>query len=241
MDETTKKKTDLAVGFPVPGWKGSSLPRRTGMEGQYCRLEVLDSGRHALELDEAYAADPEDRVWVYLADGPFDDFASFRAWLEASAKRDDSLFYAIIDASTHRAVGVASYLRIQPEAGSIEVGNLNFSPALQRSPAATEAMFLMLARAFDELNYRRYEWKCDALNARSRRAAERLGFSFEGIFRQALIYKGRNRDTAWYSLLDHEWPATRAAFRAWLSPENFDESGAQRRPLGELIRQQRGA
>ena len=240
MDETTKK-TDLAVGFPVPGWKGSSMPPRTGMEGQYCRLEVLDPDRHALELDEAYAADTEDRVWVYLSDGPFDDFASFRAWLEASAKGDDPLFYAIIDGSTQRAVGVASYLRIKPEAGSIEVGNLNFSPALQRSPAATEAMFLMLARAFDELNYRRYEWKCDALNARSRRAAERLGFSFEGIFRQALIYKGRNRDTAWYSLLDHEWPATRAAYRAWLSPENFDESGAQRRRLGELIQEHRAA
>jgi len=239
--KSRETQLDLPTGFAVPGWKGASPPRHSVMEGQYCRLEVLDPDRHALELYEAYAADTEDRLWVYLSDGPFDDFSSFRAWLKASADGNDPLFYAIIDGSTHRAVGVASYLRIQPEAGSIEVGNLNFSPALQRSPAATEAMFLMLARAFEELNYRRYEWKCDALNARSRRAAERLGFGFEGIFRQALVYKGRNRDTAWYSLLDREWPATRAAIRAWLSPQNFDESGAQRRRLGELIQDHRGA
>jgi RimJ/RimL family protein N-acetyltransferase len=146
---------------------------------------------------------------------------------------DDPLFFAIVDAKTGRAVGLASYLRIDPRVGSIEVGHLRFSSLLQRTPAATEAMALMMRRAF-ELGYRRYEWKCDALNAPSRAAAERLGFEFEGIFRQARLNKGRNRDTAWFSILDREWPALRPAFERWLDPANFDANGKQRARLSEL-------
>jgi len=148
---------------------------------------------------------------------------------------DDPLFHAIVDSKSGKAVGVAAYMRIDRDNGVIEVGHLNFSPRLQATTAATEAMYLMMRRAFDELGYRRYEWKCDSLNEGSRRAAVRLGFVFEGIFRQAVVYKGRNRDTAWYSVLDSEWPALRAGFERWLSPDNFDEAGRQRRTLADLF------
>ncbi len=144
---------------------------------------------------------------------------------------DDPLFHAIVDSKSGSAVGVAAYMRIDAANGVIEVGHLNFSPRLQATTAATEAMYLMMRRAFDELGYRRYEWKCDSLNEASRRAASRLGFRFEGVFRQAVVYKGRNRDTAWYSVLDSEWPALKAGFERWLSPDNFDENGCQRRKL----------
>ena len=147
---------------------------------------------------------------------------------------DDPLFHAVVDRANGRATGVASYLRIEERAGVIEVGHINYAPPLQRTPASTEAMYLMMRRVFDELGYRRYEWKCDALNAPSRAAARRLGFRFEGIFRQATVYKGRNRDTAWFSVLDSEWPALKAAFERWLSPENFDEDGRQRQSLASL-------
>ena len=197
------------------------------MIGRYCRLEPLDP-RHARELWEAYAHDIDHRNWTYLVQGPYERFEDYAAWLEQSCVSSDPMFFAVV---TGAAVGVAAYLRIAPESGSIEVGHINFSPLLQRTPAATEAMYLMAKRAF-ELGYRRYEWKCDALNAPSRRAAERLGLQFEGIFRQATIYKGRNRDTAWYAAIDKEWPQLRAAFERWLAPENFGADGVQRSRLG---------
>jgi RimJ/RimL family protein N-acetyltransferase len=161
--------------------------------------------------------------------GPYPTFDDYAAWVDSARITRDPLFFTIL---APQPAGVAAYLRIAPEAGSIEVGHINFSPLLQRTAAATEAMYLMMARVFD-LGYRRYEWKCDALNAPSRRAAERLGFTFEGIFRQATVYKGRNRDSAWYSIIDQEWPARRAAFERWLAPENFDAHGRQRAKLGE--------
>lgn len=173
-------------------------------------------------------------MWTYLLSGPFASLAEYRTWLEAKQASDDPLFFAIVDGATRLAVGLASYLRIDAANGSMEVGHLQFSPLLQRTAAATEAMYLMMKQAF-ELGYRRYEWKCDALNAASRRAAERLGFSFEGIFRQAVVYKGRNRDTAWYSIIDKEWPAIDAAYRQWLDPANFDEAGQQRSSLSALM------
>ncbi len=180
--------------------------------------------------------DTESRIWTYLAYGPFHDLASYRDWATAGSLSDDPLFHAVIDKRTGTAAGVASYLRIDPENGVIEVGHINFAPPLQKTPAASEAMFLMMARVFDDLGYRRYEWKCDALNAPSRAAAERLGFRHEGLFRQATMYKGRNRDTAWYAMTDKDWPEIKAAFQAWLAPGNFDAQGKQRRRLGELIR-----
>jgi len=221
------------VGPPLPGWRPPAAPERTALEGRYCRLEPLDAGRHAEALFQAYSADKIGRLWTYLPYGPFDRLDDFTAWIGRSCLTDDPLFFAVIDLSTGRAAGVASYLRIDPAAGSIEVGHINYSPALQRTAAATEAMYLMLKRSFD-LGYRRYEWKCDSLNEPSRSAAQRLGLSFEGIFRQATVYRGRNRDTAWYSVIDLEWPALREAFERWLDPANFDSDGRQRVSLSKL-------
>ena len=221
------------VGRLVPDWKPPALPSRDTMEGAFCRLEALDPDRHAHDLYEANSLDVDGRNWTYLPYGPFATLEDFFVWLSESAAKSDPLFFAIIDKAHGKAVGVASYLRIDPRHGSIEVGHLNFSPLLQQRPAATEAMFLMLDRAFG-LGYRRYEWKCNALNEPSRRAALRLGLSFEGVFRQAAVHKERNRDTAWYAAIDQEWPALRSAFLSWLAPANFDETGRQRVSLSTL-------
>jgi RimJ/RimL family protein N-acetyltransferase len=196
------------------------------MVGRWCRLEPLDPERHTSSLFAAYRLDGEGYRWTYLPYGPFADESSFRAWLAQMATKDDPLFFTVLD-ETGDAVGVASFLRISPETGSIEVGHIHYSPRLERTRAATEAMYLMMRRAFDELGYRRYEWKCDALNEPSRRAADRLGFTYEGTFRKHLVTKGRNRDTAWYSIVDTEWPAIRGAFESWLEPGNFDAKGVQ--------------
>jgi RimJ/RimL family protein N-acetyltransferase len=185
-------------------------------------------------LYNAYSAG-DGRSWTYLACGPFTTLESFLEWQNSIYQSSDPLFFALIELSSGKAGGMVGYLRIAPAAGSIEVGHIHYSPALQRKPAATEAMYLMMRWAF-EAGYRRYEWKCDALNAASRRAAERLGLTFEGIFRQATVYKGRNRDTAWYSAIDTEWPRLRIAFETWLSPENFDSEGRQRTSLSDLTR-----
>jgi RimJ/RimL family protein N-acetyltransferase len=229
------QRNDLGqpIGFPLPGWKEPPRPPRTAMAGRYCRIEPIDPARHAEALYRAYSLDPSNRNFTYLLSGPFATFAAYRRWLESSCLGDDPLFHAIVDAGTGKATGVASYMRIDPKNGVIEVGNINYSPALQRSRAATEAMYLMMKRAF-ELGYRRYEWKCDALNAASRAAAQRLGFSYEGVFRQAVVYKDRNRDTAWYAAIDSEWPALEQAYLRWLDPANFDAQGRQRARLSEL-------
>jgi RimJ/RimL family protein N-acetyltransferase len=221
------------VGLPLPHWNPPGLPSREPMEGRFCRVEPLNPGLHAAALHEANRIDVEGRMWTYLPYGPFDTLDSYRAWAEEACSRSDPLFFAIIERTTGRPVGVASYLRMVPASGSIEVGHLNYSPLLQRTSAATEAMFLMMERAFS-LGYRRYEWKCDALNEPSRRAAQRLGFSFEGVFRQAAIVKGRNRDTAWFAVIDKEWPRLKGAFQRWLQPSNFDEKGRPRMRLSAL-------
>jgi RimJ/RimL family protein N-acetyltransferase len=229
------------VGFPLPGWKGAKRPPRSPLEGRTCRLEPLDPARHAAALFAALAEDKEGRLWTYLPSGPFTDLAGYEAWLSARAAEDDRLTYAIVDKAAGAALGAASYLRIDPGAGSIEVGSIAYSPRLQRTAAATEAMYLMMRRVFEELGYRRYEWKCNALNAASRRAAERLGFTYEGLFRQAAVVKGRNRDTAWLSIIDGEWPALKRGFERWLDPANFDGAGRQRHSLGALIGEARAA
>ena len=201
------------------------------MAGRYARLEPLTPD-HAAGLFHAYADAPT--LWDYLPYGPHADLAAQADWVAHWAKREDPVFYAI-RGEDGRVGGVASYLRIAPEAGSIEVGHINFGPGLQGTRAATEAMALMMAHVF-EAGYRRYEWKCDALNLPSRRAAERLGFSYEGVFRQAAVVKGRNRDTAWFAAIDSEWPKLRAAFESWLDPANFDAAGGQKRRLSDLTR-----
>ena len=167
--------------------------------------------------------------------GPFENAVVLTRWIEETCLGSDPLFHAIVDQSSNKALGIASYLRINPAVGVIEVGHINYAPMLQKTPAGTEAMYLMMKRVFEELGYRRYEWKCDALNATSRQAAERLGMTFEGVFRQATMYKGSNRDTAWFSILDREWPRMKSAFETWLTPENFRQDGEQINRLCDLI------
>jgi RimJ/RimL family protein N-acetyltransferase len=221
------------VGLRVEGWRPPSPPPRAPIDGRLCRLEPLDPARHAAGLLAADALDAEGRGWTWLPYGPFASPQEHRAWLEQQARSTDPLFFAIVPRSSGVADGVASYLRIDPANGSIEVGHIHYSPRLQRAPAATECMFLMMKQAF-ELGYRRYEWKCNSLNAPSRAAAQRLGFSYEGLFRQSGVVKGRNRDTAWYSVIDAEWPALRAVYERWLDPANFDAQGRQRSSLSAL-------
>lgn len=223
------------IGPALPQWSPPPPPSREVLVGRFCRLEPLRADRHAEALYAANTHDPEGRMWTYLPYGPFSEWETYRNWVEQAGAANDPLFFAIIDPATDLAVGIASYLRIMPESGSIEVGHLAYSPLLQRTPTATEAIYLLMERAFAR-GYRRFEWKCDALNAPSRTAAQRLGFSYEGLFRQATIYKGRSRDTAWYSVIDTEWPALQAAFEQWLAPENFDADGTQRARLSEFRR-----
>lgn len=220
-------------GQEVPGWTPPPAPDVAVLEGAYARLERLDADRQAAMLYPAYL--DADAVWDYLPYGPFSSAAQYHQWVRDAAEKDDPMFFAVQNRDTGAWEGVASYLRITPDMGTIEVGHINFSPALQGTRAATDAMFLMMQWAF-EAGYRRYEWKCDALNMPSRRAAQRLGLSYEGIFRQAAVVKGRNRDTAWFAAIDAEWPALREAFSAWLSPANFDGSGRQKERLSDLTR-----
>ena len=213
-------------------WKPARLPDRTPIEGETVRLEPLDVSRHASQIYAAVAG--ADELWEYLPYGPFDTEPAFTAWAAECAASTDPLFYAIVDRVSREALGVGSYLRMAPQHGVIEIGHLLFSPALQRTRQATEAIYLWSRHAFDGLGNRRFEWKCNAQNAPSRRAAERFGFTFEGVFRQHMVVKDRNRDTAWYSIIDREWPARRAAFEAWLSRDNFNSDGRQRRSLADV-------
>jgi RimJ/RimL family protein N-acetyltransferase len=225
--------TQPKFGEPVDDWTIPPLPGPDHMSGHHVRLERLDPDLHAIDLYQANSADGA--IWDYLPYGPFPDQAAYTDWVRGMALRTDPFFYALRDLQTGRCGGVASFLRITPEAGTIEVGHINLSPALQRSPAATEAMALMMGWAFDA-GYRRYEWKCNALNLPSRRAAERLGLSFEGVFRQAAIVKGRNRDTAWFAAIDKDWTLLRTAFDRWCHPSNFDANGQQKTRLSDLTR-----
>jgi RimJ/RimL family protein N-acetyltransferase len=216
-------------------WSLASAPGRIALKGELVRLEPLDWPRHSESLfTSSHGAGGDPHIWDHLAYGPFGDQDEFTAWLEQRAASADPLFFAVVDIATQRALGMASYMRIELEHGVIEIGHIWFAPALQRTRQATEAIFLLAINAFDALGYRRLEWKCDALNERSRRAAERFGFTYEGTFRQHMVVKGRNRDTAWFSMTDGEWPVRRSAFKAWLAPDNFDESGRQRESLSAL-------
>jgi RimJ/RimL family protein N-acetyltransferase len=222
---------------PVPNPLPGSRPERGGHDGRYARVEPLDPERHGDDLYAVSHGDAaRDRIWDYLPYGPFPSREAFDAHLAAQAAGDDPLFFAIRPHGSGKAEGVASLMSIEPAHRSIEIGHIWLGPGLQRTPAATEALYLLIAHAMDDLGYRRMEWKCDAANAASRGAACRLGFTHEGVFYQHRIVKARNRDTAWFSILDHEWPAIRANFEVWLDPGNFDEEGRQRRSLGTLNR-----
>ncbi len=221
---------ELLTGWTVPPRPGDGMP-----EGRYVRLELLSADRHAADLYRANSKDEDGLIWKYLPYGPFSSVSGYHHWVREVEAADDPQFYALIDQKTGHAGGVMSLMRIKPDAGSIEVGHINIAPELQRTPAVTEAIFLLMKWAF-ESGYRRFEWKCDAANMRSRRSAERFGLSYEGIFRQHVISKGRNRDTAWFAAIDKEWPALKEAYSLWLSPSNFDADGQQIEALADLTR-----
>jgi RimJ/RimL family protein N-acetyltransferase len=217
---------------PVPNWTPPPIPDAvTVLNGQFCRLEPLVAEKHAALLFRSFIG--YDHVWDYLPYGPFSSSSQYHRWVRETESDAATQFYAIWNGDSGAFEGVASFLRITPQAGSIEVGHINFSPALQRTRAGTDAIFRMMAWAF-EAGYRRFEWKCDALNLGSRRAAQRFGLSYEGIFRQATVVKGRNRDTAWFAAIDAEWPALKEAFGAWLHPSNFNAAGIQNESLADL-------
>lgn len=218
----------------APDLSGFRPARRPGpviLAGHYGSVEKLDPLQHGSELWAAFKEAPQ--VWTHLPYGPFDDAHAFEDWLAERAGLDDPYVYAVVDPQG-RAQGLAALMSIRPDMGVIEVGHIAYAPALQRTRLGTETQYLFATYIFDTLRYRRYEWKCDAANTASRRAAERYGFAFEGIFRQHMIVKSRNRDTAWYSVVDAEWPARKAAFERWLAPGNFDAAGRQKKSLREL-------
>jgi RimJ/RimL family protein N-acetyltransferase len=222
------------IGQPMPDWTTRPAPIRVTLEGRFCRLEPLSSDRHADDLYSAYSLAADARDWTYMPVGPFGRKEDYRKYVATATQGDDPMHYAVIDLTNGKAVGALALMRQDPTNGVVEVGHVAFSPWLQQTPLASEAQFLLMAYVFEGLGYRRYEWKCDSLNAPSRSAAQRLGFTFEGIFRQAVVYKGRSRDTAWYSITDSEWPEIGKAFRAWLEPDNFDAYGRQRRSLSDI-------
>lgn len=234
MTSTFSNEYGQPIGRPLPQWTPPPVPTREPMTGRCCTLLPLTSDA-ADDLHAAFALDDDAREWTYLPYGPFASLNLFREWVTTRTHANDVQLYTIATSESPRPVGLAGFLRIDPASGSIEVGHIRYSRLLQRTPAATEAMYLMMKRVFD-LGYRRYEWKCDALNEPSRAAAARLGFSFEGIFRQATVYRARNRDTAWFSVIDADWPALATAFETWLEPSNFDANGRQKRRLSDLTR-----
>ncbi|MFF7709412.1 GNAT family N-acetyltransferase [Pseudomonas sp. NPDC007930] len=222
------------IGEPLPGWAPRPAPSGVTLSGRTCRLEPLNAAAHAADLYAAYSAAADGRDWTYLFVGPFESLEQYRQYAETAEQSTDPRHFAIIDLASGKPVGTMSLMRIDPTHGVIEVGNVTFSPLLQQSALSTEAQYLLMAYVFDTLGYRRYEWKCDSHNAPSRKAAARLGFSFEGVFRRALVYKGRSRDTAWFSVIAEEWPGLKAGFQAWLAPENFDAEGRQVKGLVAL-------
>lgn len=220
------------VGESIPNWKGALEPDGRQLVGEFCQLERLDISKHGAALFDAFMSDSEHRNWTYLPYGPFETPDEFCNYFKQYEDALDPFFYTVIRKQDNAAIGLASYLRVTPSMGSIEVGHIHFSPLLQRSSIATESMYLMMKHIFEDLGYRRYEWKCNNLNDASKNAALRLGFSHEGVFRQTGVYKGRNRDTAWFSILDNEWEKAKIGFNKWLSPSNFDENGYQ---LSKLV------
>jgi RimJ/RimL family protein N-acetyltransferase len=231
----SKSEAARPVGAPVDKVP-ARRPDERSLFGRSVTIERVSLDRHGGDLWQSFAdSDPQGRLWTYMGYGPFAGEAEFRHWLGGREASPDPHFYAVVPRDTGRAAGMASLMRITPEHGVIEIGNIWLSSGLQQTREATDALFVLMRHVLDELGYRRLEWKCDALNAPSRRAALRLGFTFEGIFRQHMVVKGRNRDTAWFAVLDHEWAPLRAAFQAWLDDANFDRQGRQRKPLAAFM------
>ena len=220
----------LIFGFPVK-FKKAKLPLKKKLIGKYCNLEPINIKKHSISLYKNFSLDKKNVIWNYLPYGPFKSYGSFKKWLKSFCLNKDPFFYAIYSKKHNQYCGMASYLRITPEHGSIEVGHINYSPILQNTTEGTETMYLMMKNAFEFMGNRRYEWKCNNLNSASKYAAERLGFKFEGIFRQMFIFKGRNRDTAWYSIIDKEWPNYKKKYLFYLKKSNFTKANRQRKKL----------
>jgi len=229
----SKHPFSLPIGKALADWQPRPAPQPVVLSGRYCRVEPLQVS-HAEALFSAFNEAEDARDWLYMSAGPFADAPAYLDYVQSIAGKNDPLHFAVIDLNSQRPLGTLALMRQAPEHGVVEVGFVTFSPALQRSPLATEAQFLLMRYVFDELGYRRYEWKCDSLNQRSIHAAKRLGFAYEGTFRQAMIYKDRNRDTAWFAIIDSDWPPIKAAFKQWLNPQNFDQNGQQIRRLQDL-------
>lgn len=223
----------LPVGIALDAVQ-AKRPSRATLEGRFARLEPLDANKHGRDLYEATHGPDREAIWAYIGDGPFADFESFRISLETKAKSEDPLFFAIIDKADGKAKGYSTLMRIDVPNRVIEVGNIVYGSAMQKTPLATEVQFLLMKHAFEDLGFRRYEWKCNALNMPSRRAADRYGFTYEGLFRQHMIIKGRNRDTTWYAIVDSEWPSIKSGFERWLAPDNFTPDGQQKQSLASL-------
>jgi RimJ/RimL family protein N-acetyltransferase len=234
MSSQAPSASSLPIG-PALDWSPRNLPSKTVLTGRYCRLEPLDPKKHGDDLVAAFKTTAPES-WTYLFHGPFADDAGLRQWLAESASAPGNVCYAIIDPASGRALGLASYMRMDPANGVIEVGSIHYADALKQTRASTEAMYLMMRHVFDDLGYRRYEWKCNAFNAPSRRTALRLGFSFEGIFRNHMVVKGHSRDTAWFAITGDDWPKLKAAYEKWLAPDNFDPAGKQRVSLSSTIK-----
>ena len=220
----------LTLGFAVK-FKKTKLPSKKKLIGKYCFLEPINIRKHSKDLYKNYSLDKKNVIWTYLPYGPFKSHGSFKKWLKSFCLNKDPFFYAVYSKKHNQYCGMASYLRITPEHGSIEVGHINYSPILQNTTEGTETMYLMMKNAFEVLGNRRYEWKCNNLNSASKYAAKRLGFKFEGIFRQMFIFKGRNRDTAWYSIIDKEWPNYKKKYLLYLKKSNFTKANRQRKRL----------
>lgn len=229
-----KNEFNQPIGYPIENWQIPAKPTKPEMTGNYCKLQIFNIEKHADTLFQSLTSENDGSSWTYLPYGPFVNCKDFITWLKKTSALNDTVLYAILDIKTELPIGIAGYLRINPEHGVIEIGHLHFSKVLQKTPAATEAMYLMMAHIFDELHYRRYEWKCDSLNQPSWNAAERFGFKFEGIFRQCNVFKDRNRDTAWFSILNNEWPEIKNKFCKWLDPDNFDFLGNQKVSLKRI-------
>lgn len=231
---TVTNRYNQPVGAVLPDWTPRPVPSPVTLEGQHCRLEPIDPDKHGPQLFAAYALAEDGRDWTYMMSEPFSDLDSYLQYTRTMCASRDPLHFAVIDKTTECAVGTLALMRIEPQHGVMEVGHVAFSPLLKQTVMSTEAHYLLMKLAFERLGYRRYEWKCDSLNAPSRSAALRLGFQFEGIFRQAIVYKGRTRDTAWFSIIDGEWPRVKQALEQWLQDDNFDGEGRQLRSLQAL-------
>lgn len=232
-----KNKFGQPIGKPMPDWKGCPEPGDVTLTGQKCRIERYKVAKHADDLFAAYShGDGSD--WTYSFEGPFETREQYQVFAETCEKSTDPRHYAVVDIATGKAIGTMSLMRCDKKNGVIEVGCISFSPLLMRSTHSTEAQYLMMAYVFDTLGYRRYEWKCHSMNERSRRSAVRLGYIFEGVFKDHMILKGHSRDTAWYAITAERWPIQKAAFEAWLAPENFNQEGQQKKSLGELRKEE---